>query len=120
MALNYDIREVVEEAKQDGEPWRITEALIWATMAVDMGAITDANAQEFTERLAMSAMVHGTILQRMDGDKIVDRPITLEEVRLRIGLKTNVTTTSAAAYKNRLARAMRDKATEQLRADLRA
>lgn len=115
MALSYDIREVVEEAKQDGEPWRITEALIWATMAVDMGEITEANAQEFAERLAMSAMVHGTILQQEDGDRIVDRPITLEEVRLRIGLKTNVTTTSAAAFKNRLARAMRDKAAQAMK-----
>jgi hypothetical protein len=84
-------------------------------MAVDMGQITEENYEEFAERLALWAQVHGTLMQRMVGGEIVDRPITLQEVKDRIGLRTNVTTTSSRAFQARLNRAMKEKAAQQLR-----
>jgi hypothetical protein len=115
MSLNYDISRVDDAAKADGEPWRITDTLIWATMAVDMGEITEKNYEEFAERLALSAKVHGTLMQKVVDGELVDRPITVEEVKARIGLKTNVTTTTARAFQGRLNRAMKEQVARELR-----
>ena len=88
MSLNWDATKAerwheLENNKQD--------ALIFSTMAVDMGEITEKNYEEFFKRYAMFC---AAIEQ--------ERSLKLEDVRKGIGLRTNVSTTTPAAYKKRL------------------
>lgn len=64
----------------------VTDALIWATMAVDLGRITAENADDFYRRLHLWEMVAGRSIFN-DGEP---RFITLDEVKTHIGLSTNV------------------------------
>jgi hypothetical protein len=108
MSLNFDLTaidrrfwhadEATEEAKE------VTNTMIWATIAVDMGSITEKNADEFAERLEAYQQLRGALMQKYVDGEIIDRPLTAEEVRERIGLKTNVTTTTKRQFKAKLAR----------------
>ena len=46
MALNYNLQAVEADYKDDAV-WPITNALIWGTMSVAMGSITEDNWKEF-------------------------------------------------------------------------
>ena len=81
MSLNWSVKKVPEKFwKGDDNPeWPITNALIWATMEVDLGEITEKNAEEFYRRLFCMDVVYGQ-----------PKRFTLRQVRDRIGLSTNV------------------------------
>lgn len=122
MALNWSIADVkdthlLHNTKREGddEPpfpkgsdedwegdrqWEITDAIIWATMAVDIGEIKESNYEEFYARLKMVEKVYG------------GRPyqITLADLKRRIGLGTNVITTTPAAFANRMKKTLVDDA----------
>jgi len=93
MSLDFDTskianREEVTTSPFDKNKWHpVTNALIWATMAVEMGEITEANAEEFARRLSLWQTVNGAWLEYNDGEAVY---LTLEDVKLHIGLKTNV------------------------------
>lgn len=67
----------------------VTESLIFKTMSVGIGEITEANAAEFYAR------VH--LVEQIDGPSMFGMPegrpdtITVEDVRQHIGLQTNAT-----------------------------
>ena len=88
MSLNWDITNCNnwEELKSDKE-WGITNTLIWATMSVDMGDITESNYVEFYSRIKALEAVFGALANGSDGDYF----ITIQDVKKRIGLATNVT-----------------------------
>jgi len=65
----------------------ITNALIWHTLNVGMGAITPDSAPEFFARVKLVEMLYGASLRDAEGE----RPITMDDVRQHIGLKTNAT-----------------------------
>lgn len=81
MALSWDLRKVhdVETLHKDEDQWRVTERLIWSTIAVDMGEITVSNWQEFYARVRMWELV---VLQ--------DSLTQPADVHRRIGMKCNV------------------------------
>lgn len=116
MALHYDTRACDERIKNEKE-WGVTESLIFATMAVDMGSITEANVTEFAERLAAWQILNGGILRGWDEEnkKFTDLPVTMEMLRLRIGLKTNVATTTKTQFKAKLNRLLKEKVREAMR-----
>ena len=64
-----------------------THTLIFATLSVDMGSITEKNADEFFRRLSEIEQ-EGAFRKSPYGDV----PFTLEEVKAHIGLTTNVAT----------------------------
>jgi len=64
----------------------VTEALIWSTVGIGIGEITDKNHEEFYERLQLQQKVYGPLLQ-VEGGPF---DITLDMIRDHIGLKTNV------------------------------
>lgn len=69
----------------------VTNALIWGTMFVDMGQITEENYEEFFARTALQEKLSGAYLQESDGEgNHKPRYITLKDVRDHIGLRTNV------------------------------
>lgn len=114
MSLNYDLSTIprefwhADEATEDAKT--VTNALIWATMAVGIGEITEANWEEFAGRITAYEQAGGAFLQYADGDRIRDRPITPDEVHQRVGLKTNVfPKESKAAFNRKLARISRER-----------
>lgn len=103
MSLNYDLSKIKDydavcwtEAKEDAawSPTKkgdkvmnpITNALIWVTMQIGIGEITEENAVEFYSRIHFSEKLFGTNLSN-GGEPYF---LTFEDVRRHIGLKTNV------------------------------
>lgn len=103
MALNWNIEKVKnwKEISDDEEEWKVTDALIWATMAVGLGSITKANAEEFHRRLSEYEHQFGTYLILKGGEPYY---ITLADVQRRIGLYTNVGNTSKREFAAKLKR----------------
>lgn len=128
MALRWDLSKIQDEdvcwveATQDdpnhgvvaGKKYMspVTNALIWSTIAVDLGAITEANAGEFFARVRMWESVYGPFLIRAEVDG--KRPegaaafITESEVRSHIGLSVNVVDVPRAKWLKRFSREMDD------------
>lgn len=90
MSLNYDLTAIKDRSKNypstGGAENPTTVRLIFATMAVDMGAITEKNAAEFYARLRMVSMAENRTTTPM------------EAIVGHIGLKTNVVTLSRASW----------------------
>ena len=74
----------------------LTSCLIWATMGVGMGSITEENHVEFWVRLGLREKIKGALLHEKadDGKTWKPRHITLEEVKKHIGLTTNASEVS--------------------------
>ncbi len=104
MSLNWSIEEVenfeekcfeqryVAEAKQTQRMLKpVTNALVWSTMGVGIGEITEKNWRDFAYRLDLYQTLFGPLLSEVDDDgKAKPRPLTPLEVRDHIGLHTNV------------------------------
>lgn len=82
------------------------ESLIFATLFVDMGEITEKNHEEFYERYVQFNMACG----------YPDLYLSLADVKSAIGLTTNVFTTTPAAWRKRLVKKLEEKAREKARA----
>ena len=115
MSLNWNISEIKDS---DALCWRevngetqlapTTECMIWATMIVDIGEITEKNAMRFAERLYQWETIVGTISS--DGERL-----TFADVKAHIGLRTNVITTSDAKWRKRISSKLEEKAREAVR-----
>jgi hypothetical protein len=90
----------------------VTEALVFSTMSVMMGSITEKNWREFYSRVAMKEAALGASLINGDGSPAY---ITPEQVRAHIGLTTNVRTESAGKFNGWLVRGLRRDAESRLR-----
>jgi hypothetical protein len=100
MSLNWQIgdTEAFKDGSwlnEDGTMTVITNAIIWSTLAVDIGTITDQNLVEFAARVALVEKISGPFVRNGDG---TDHPLTIEELRKHVGLGTNVTTRSFAEW----------------------
>ena len=104
MALNWSLDKIrdfdtvcVEPRGVDGAKVlsSVTETLIWATMATNINAITEKNADEFYARLSLWERLNGSLRRNPD---LTDRPTTIEEVRAHIGLGTNATNMTRARW----------------------
>ena len=83
MALNWNLNAIKnkEDVCYNGDHLNpLTEGLIWATIVVGLGKITEENAEEFYHRLQFVTKVEQDCAD-----------ITLTTIREHIGLKTNVT-----------------------------
>lgn len=112
MSLNWDVTNIKdyktlcwipEPTKENPEQVRInptTEALIWATMNVGIGDLSEKNLDEFAYRLFFYEKNFQTFLNSQDGPV----PLTYEDLKAHIGLRTNVSfetrTKWATAIKN--------------------
>ena len=96
MSLNWNLTRVRDHKnlcfrtndKGETEMNGLTHLLIFATMFVDIGKITEKTAHEFAVRLRMYENTYGPMLRSPEGKE--PRYITEEEVRKHIGLETNV------------------------------
>jgi hypothetical protein len=102
MALNFDLTKVKNREFLDNKENASTiDMLIYCTMFVGMGEITEKNFVEFFTRVHLLEKVNGTFLKQFDGDKLNPHEITLDDVRNMIGLKTNVSTETRAKFMKR-------------------
>jgi hypothetical protein len=87
-----------------------THALIFLTMSVGMGAITEKNWTEFYARVRAEEKLHGARRsQKLVEGKWVDCPITAQDVKDHIGLSTNASRMTEAQWrKSLLERFVRD------------
>lgn len=94
----------------------VTNALIWATMAVGIGKLTADNVDEFWTRLQLlDRLDGGSFCEDMDGTKL-DRG----DVERHVGLSTNVTNETRAKWIKRVVDGWwRDQAWRQSRAEPR-
>lgn len=120
MSLNYDFREVKDfDALHEDEAQRaINDALVWATMWVDIGHITEDNWQEFATRIHMWETTFSPHLIDGDGEAYYIKP---SDVKRRIGLRTNVSQKTTNQYRTKIAKAVQAEAegwvNRQLRED---
>ena len=89
MALHWDITNCKNmeslKVEETGE-WAITHSLIWLTIAVDMGQITDKNIGEFYARTKVWEALTGGMVKNGSEDYF----LTFADIHKRIGLTTNV------------------------------
>jgi hypothetical protein len=117
MSLDFDVRKMRNfevltsmpqvdtkgEWKEDGERWHhITEALVFATMAIGIGSITATNWIEFYQRLHAVELVSGPYLRRHKDRYHEANYITPLEVYMHIGLHTNASSLSLAKFREHL------------------
>lgn len=94
MALTWDITNCVDSAElTTDETWSATEEMIFATMAVGLPGVSEANADTFYARLRT--------WQRLIGVP-AEEQVTPEKVRRYVGLRTNVSADTDAAWRKRI------------------
>jgi len=103
MSLDWGIEECEnwKELTTD-EEWPTTNAIIWATMQVDLGRITEKNVDEFYTRIQIAERIWGIYTYRKDEHGRRVSVITYEALRRRIGLNTNVSDKTRNQYKKRI------------------
>jgi len=91
MALTTDISNCVnwEELITDAN-YPMTERIYFVTLVTDLGEITESNYGEFYARVKVYELISG------------DNYITLEDVKRRIGLITNVSNRTSAQFLKRM------------------
>lgn len=89
-----------------------TNMLIWASMLVGLPTITEANAEKWHKRLA-TVEAHNGAYRSRDGEDVF---FTLDEVRAHVGLSTNVSTETDAAFRAKVKRWEREAAKRAERA----
>lgn len=134
MSLNWNVSkiknvdEVVwEEAKEDvpsegivkGEKYMstLTNALIWTTMAIDLGEITKANIDEWIRRCRALEANDSPVLRQYDEatKKWVPLPVSREMLERHIGLTTNVPNTSPAKFDRKMREIVADRVKREAR-----
>lgn len=110
MSLDWDLTkinnntEVCWEKNEDGTDKLnpVTESLIWLTMGISMGSITEDNQSDFYCRVAVYEKLFGTMLSYWKDSKKVSVPITPEDIHNHIGLTTNVSKDTDASFRKRI------------------
>ena len=112
MSLNWNLEAIenhkevcwikTDEKGDDGEPRvrmnPVTETLIFMTMAVKLGSITEANADEFYARLKVIEKLEGPFMFKTEDGKKVDVYFTPEDVQAHIGLACNVSNETTTKF----------------------
>lgn len=102
MALHWNLTEVQNhEELVDENNWATTESIIFYTMLVGMPNISEANHEEFFTRVHFYEKLFGSIVYMIDdNNERINYPITLSEVKRRIGLRTNADTMTKSKFMN--------------------
>lgn len=85
----------------------VTEAMIFRTMSLDMGEITEKNWKEFMFRSRLYTKVFSAPMTRHDRDGSPEGlDFSPEDIKSHIGLTTNVSTKSRAGFLKRVIRVL--------------
>lgn len=106
MSLNWNVEDVADYSTvcydENGETTVVTTNLVLGMMAIGMGSITKANADEVGWRFDLYQRMFGPLVVTSTGDDLVPRPINAEDVRKHIGLHTNVSLETRAKWLKRI------------------
>lgn len=111
MALHYELSKIEnyktvcwigEEGADDRRMNPVTETLIFATMGVGLGGITDKNVDEFAARFRILEKIHGAFLYKFNEDVREDWFLSDEDFIAHIGLGCNVTNETRAKWASRI------------------
>lgn len=98
MSLRWDAKECDEKAIDGDKAKLITKAIALLTMPVGIGRITEKNYEEFFRRASAYESAVGAFITNWTGKEFVDEPVTLADVKLRIGLWSNASPLTRAAF----------------------
>jgi hypothetical protein len=101
MAFHWNIKRVkdVEEITGDADQRGITDAIVWASLVYDLGRVTEKNVDEWLFRQEFARRVDDFYPFYRGAQRST---LTRADIERRIGLETNVTTTSRAAFQRKL------------------
>ena len=101
MALHWSIKRVkhVEEITADTDQRGITDAIVWASLVYDLGRVTEKNVDEWLFRQEFARRVDDFYPLYRGAERST---LTRADVERRIGLETNVTTTSRVAFQKKI------------------
>jgi hypothetical protein len=100
----------------------VTEALIFGTMSVGLGSITDKNVDEFAARFRVIEKIHGAMLYKPDPEnegQIIDWYLSDEDFTAHIGLACNVTNETRSKWAQRIFNNKQTSYTEELARNFR-
>jgi hypothetical protein len=102
MSLNWNIEQVKDNKQvcwlEDGQMNPVTHTLIYSTISVGLGSITDKNLDEFVARFRIIEKLHGPLIWR-DGKESL---LTDEEITAHVGLYCNVSNETRAQWARRI------------------
>jgi hypothetical protein len=101
MPLNWNIENCKDwETLKTDEEWPLTHALIWASMSIGIREITEENLPEYYARIHIWESLRGPYTSRRDPEtgKFKGKPVSVEDLRKRIGLWTNASTMSRTKW----------------------
>ena len=105
MAVHWSIARVKDwrEIADDDEQRKITEAVVWVALIYDLSGVTEKNIDEwlFRQEFARRVDDYHPIIRPKSQDHRRDL-FTRSELERRIGLSTNVTNASRAAFQKKL------------------
>ena len=121
MSLNWNLGRIKDHSTvcwvgEEMNP--VTHSLLFSTMIVDMGEITEENADEFYFRTEMASKVGGPPMRRVKEDSesgFEGVDYSYEDIRKHIGLTTNVFTVSRAAFLKKMAKCLERDIEAQIR-----
>lgn len=107
MSLNWQVDGIKDYKtvcwKEDGEMNPVTNTLIWGTIGVGMGQITDKNVDEFAARFRLLEKIHGAFLYKpAEGGGKQDWYLSDEDFIAHIGLWCNVSFESRTKWVARM------------------
>ena len=92
-----------QQLAEDDEQRKITEAIVWAALVYDLSGVTEKNVDEWRFRQEFARRVGDFYpITRPRSQDHKRNLFTRAELERRIGLSTNVTTTSRAAFQKKL------------------
>ena len=94
-SLNWNAKDVPDFDRKQQENPAILNCLIWSSLSIGMGEITEDNLAEWVYRLRRFAFEEHPLIIRRDGTPY---EITEETIRPWIGLRTNVSPITNAAF----------------------
>jgi len=107
MALSWNITDVKDWKKIDEEGIRgVLDTLLYMTMIVGMGEITEKNYKQFFARLDFAQKVSGPFMWAVNQKSKKPKNVlfTEEHIKRFIGLSTNVTYETPSAWVKRFLR----------------
>ena len=100
MSLDWNVGNIKNKDEicwEDGKLSLVTESIIFGTMAVGIGQITEKNACEFFSRINLVERLTGPFMTGPDGPY----EITMIDIKNHIGLSTNVSPETRPAWLKR-------------------
>ena len=95
MSLNWNAENVPDLERKRQENPGVLDCLIWASLSIGLGEITEKNLAEWVYRLRRSAFEGKPLIVDCDG---TPGEITKELIRPWIGLRTNVANVTNAGF----------------------